>query len=187
VVNEKGGTAGRARLHDVVVAGKTGTAQAKREGHQDTIAWFVCFAPFEKPKYAVCVMVQGGAHGGSVAAPIAAKILDESLALDRGDYEPQLVALKPASKPHPFAMIDSVEVQSAAPQPEPAVASTDAEPAAPSEPTVTSKPREHQPKPTIKRGRRVVDQPSAPELQRAEEVETPIAHKNFFRWFSGRR
>lgn len=116
MVNERGGTAGRARLYDVMVAGKTGTAQAKREGQNDTIAWFVGFAPFEQPKYAVCVMVQGGAHGGSVAAPIAAKILDESLALDRGDYALQIAALPPASKPHPFRMIDSVEVESDVPQ-----------------------------------------------------------------------
>src|SRR6266403_2245998 len=73
VVNEDGGTGGRARLKDVQVAGKTGTAQASTNGKKDTIAWFCCFAPFDQPKYVVAVMVQAGehaGHGGSVAAPI---------------------------------------------------------------------------------------------------------------------
>jgi membrane peptidoglycan carboxypeptidase len=88
VVNEEGGTAGRARLPGGVVAGKTGTAQAQLHGKQDTIAWFVGFAPYENPRYAVCVMVQGGAHGGSVAAPIAAGILQETLAMESGTGSP---------------------------------------------------------------------------------------------------
>src|SRR6266446_8502935 len=49
VVNEAGGTGGRARLKDWVVAGKTGTAQASTNGKKDTIAWFCCFAPFDHP------------------------------------------------------------------------------------------------------------------------------------------
>ncbi len=59
VVNEDGGTGGRARLKDVVVAGKTGTAQATDRGHEENVAWFACFAPFDHPKYVVVVMVQG--------------------------------------------------------------------------------------------------------------------------------
>src|SRR5437763_11100857 len=58
-------TGGRARLKEVQVAGKTGTAQATDRGHKDTVAWFACFAPFEKPRYVVAVMVQGGEHGRS--------------------------------------------------------------------------------------------------------------------------
>jgi penicillin-binding protein 2 len=56
VVNEDGGTGGRARVSNVQVAGKTGTAQATYHGRQDTIAWFVCWAPFENPKYTIAVM-----------------------------------------------------------------------------------------------------------------------------------
>src|SRR6266581_4404824 len=81
VVNEDGGTGGRARLKDVVVAGKTGTAQATDRGHEENVAWFVCFAPFEHPKYVVAVMVQGASgHGGEVAGPIATRILERTLA-----------------------------------------------------------------------------------------------------------
>lgn len=115
VVEEDGGTARRARIPGVHVAGKTGTAQNQRDGHDDTISWFVCFAPFEAPKYAVCVMVEGGAHGGTVAAPIAARILQESLAMDAGTWEPDVKPLRPARKENPFQMIELVSFDTEGP------------------------------------------------------------------------
>ncbi len=115
VVNEDGGTGGRARLPGVQVAGKTGTAQAMTEGKKDTIAWFACFAPYDNPKYAIAVMVQGGAHGGSVAAPIATRILERTLAMDEGRFDPQLAWLAPANKPNLFAMIEAVDFKGSGP------------------------------------------------------------------------
>src|SRR5207253_2350372 len=108
VVNEDGGTGGRARLKGVEVAGKTGTAQASTNGKKDTIAWFCCFAPFDHPKYVVVAMVQGGEHGGSVAAPIATRILDRTLAMDAGTFEPQVAWLAPAHHANPFAMVKDI-------------------------------------------------------------------------------
>jgi penicillin-binding protein 2 len=108
VVNEDGGTGGRARLKDWVVAGKTGTAQATDRGHKDTVAWFACFAPFDHPKYVVAVMVQGGEHGGSVAGPIATRIIERTLALDEGKFNMQVAWLAPAHKANPFQMIKDV-------------------------------------------------------------------------------
>ena len=108
VVNEDGGTGGRARLSNVQVAGKTGTAQATYHGRQDTIAWFVCWAPFENPKYTIAVMVQGGEHGGSVAGPIAHRILERSFALDEGKFDMQVAWLAPARKANAFQMIKDV-------------------------------------------------------------------------------
>jgi penicillin-binding protein 2 len=108
VVNEDGGTGGKARLKDVVVAGKTGTAQATDRGHKDTVAWFACFAPFDNPKYVVAVMVQGGEHGGSVAGPIATRILERTLAMDKGEFDMQVAWLAPAHKSNPFQMIKDV-------------------------------------------------------------------------------
>ena len=140
VVNEDGGTAGRARLPGGIVAGKTGTAQAQLHGKQDTIAWFVGFAPYEKPRYAVCVMVQGGAHGGSVAAPIAARILQETLAMESGTYQPPLAALPPARHDDPFRMIEAVNLANSAAH---APLVNDEEPAV----TAPTAPRAHQPKP----------------------------------------
>ena len=84
VVNESGGTAGKARIKDVTVAGKTGTAQFWRSGVKDNHTWFLSFAPYEAPKYAICIFVQGAKSGGGVAAPIAAKILEDIFALDQG-------------------------------------------------------------------------------------------------------
>ncbi len=109
VVNEVGGTGSAGRLKGVQVAGKTGTAQAMLNGKKDTIAWYTCFAPYDHPRYAMTVMVQGGEHGGSVAAPIATHILEQCLAMDAGSYTPKLAALAPAHKKDPFQMIAKID------------------------------------------------------------------------------
>ena len=113
VVNEKGGPGGggtgaKAKLANVVVAAKTGTAQASDRGKKDTIAWFCSFAPFEKPRYVICTMVQGGRHGGSVAGPIAARIMEQCLAMDQGTYKPEILPLTPAKSANPFASIETL-------------------------------------------------------------------------------
>jgi penicillin-binding protein 2 len=109
VVNEDGGTGGRARLKDVVVAGKTGTAQATDRGHEENVAWFTCFAPFDHPKYVVAVMVQGASgHGGEVAGPIATRILERALAQDEGKFDMQVAWLAPAHRANPLQLIKAV-------------------------------------------------------------------------------
>jgi penicillin-binding protein 2 len=109
VVNEDGGTGGRARLKDVQVAGKTGTAQATDRGREENVAWFVCFAPFDHPKYVVAVMVQGASgHGGEVAGPIATRILERALAQDEGKFDMQVAWLAPAHKANPLQLIKAV-------------------------------------------------------------------------------
>jgi penicillin-binding protein 2 len=109
VVNEDGGTGGRARLKEWVVAGKTGTAQATERGHEENVAWFVCFAPFDHPKYVVAVMVQGASgHGGEVAGPIATRILERTLAQDEGKFDMQVAWLVPAHKANPLQLIKAV-------------------------------------------------------------------------------
>ena len=68
-------THGTARsLNDlpVAVAAKTGTAQV---GTASPHAWFVAFAPYEKPEIAVTVMVEHGGEGSTIAAPITKEIL----------------------------------------------------------------------------------------------------------------
>src|SRR2546428_1800438 len=109
VVNEDGGTGGRARLENVPVAGKTGTAQATDRGHEENVAWFACFAPFDHPKYVVAVMVQGASgHGGEVAGPIATRVLERVLAQDEGKFDMQVAWLAPAHHANPLQLIKAV-------------------------------------------------------------------------------
>ncbi len=73
------------------IAGKTGTAQvinikqnASYNEHQidkknRDHALFIAFAPADDPKIAIAVIVENGGHGGSVAAPIAAKVIKQYL------------------------------------------------------------------------------------------------------------
>ncbi len=89
VVNGTSGTARAAQIKNIEVAGKTGTAQVWREDERrrklkDNNTWFVSFAPYEKPRFAVCVLIQGGNSGGGTAAPVAKRVLEQSLALDNG-------------------------------------------------------------------------------------------------------
>lgn len=72
VVNTPGGTARSARVDSLSVCGKTGTAQ---NPHGKDHSWFVCFAPRENPKIAICVMVENAGFGGTIAGPIAQKVM----------------------------------------------------------------------------------------------------------------
>ncbi|HAL61094.1 MAG TPA: penicillin-binding protein 2 [Chloroflexi bacterium] len=73
------GTAWRANLPGVAVAGKTGSAEypgpRDREGRLPTHAWFVAYAPAEDPEIALVVFIEGGGEGSVTAAPVAARIL----------------------------------------------------------------------------------------------------------------
>ncbi|MBC8145094.1 MAG: penicillin-binding protein 2 [bacterium] len=73
VVNTPGGTAKGAKLDSIVIAGKTGTAQTP--GDKRDNAWFICYAPYDKPKIALCVLVEFSGFGGTHSAPIARKLV----------------------------------------------------------------------------------------------------------------
>ena len=45
-------------------------------------AWFIAFAPVEEPRIAVAVIAENAGHGGTVAAPIARKVMDHYLLKD---------------------------------------------------------------------------------------------------------
>jgi penicillin-binding protein 2 len=102
------GTGRRAQISGVKVAGKTGTAQFWRNDIPDNHTWFIAFAPYDEPRFALCVLVQGAKSGGGVAAPIAQRILERSLALDQGN-EPAVTALAPATGS--FAQIEAVNYE----------------------------------------------------------------------------
>jgi len=88
-VTKPGGTAAGAFYGvEYPVAGKTGTAQVigikqgekyderKVSEYNRDHAWFIAFAPADKPRIALAVLAENGGHGGSTAAPIARKVLD---------------------------------------------------------------------------------------------------------------
>ncbi len=97
------GTARRAQGTGYVgVGGKTGTAQWKGvlagSFRKDNKAWFISFAPYEQPKFAICVMVEGGTAGGTNAAPVAREILKGIKKMEDG--EELKVAYLPPVKGH---------------------------------------------------------------------------------------
>jgi penicillin-binding protein 2 len=67
--------------YPVEVAGKTGTSEVFGKGDY---AWYASYAPYDKPKYAVVVMIEQGGHGGAVAAPAARMIYDALFDIDSG-------------------------------------------------------------------------------------------------------
>ncbi len=94
VVEGAHGTARAIRSDRYRIAGKTGTAQVfsvkqDEEYDEETVAkrkrdhaLFIAFAPADDPQIAIAVVVENGGHGGSVAAPIARKIMDHYLHRD---------------------------------------------------------------------------------------------------------
>jgi penicillin-binding protein 2 len=76
VVNESGGTGSKARISDIVVCGKTGTAQ-NPQGEDHSI--FISFAPLDKPKIAIVVFIENAGFGGTWAAPTASLMIEKYL------------------------------------------------------------------------------------------------------------
>ena len=104
VSNTQRGTAYPARIKEpgFELAGKSGTSQVKRISKHEREtrvlknrerpwknrdhALFVAFAPVEKPRYAIAVVVEHGGGGSTVAAPIARDIMHETLKRDPSGY-----------------------------------------------------------------------------------------------------
>jgi len=84
-----GGTGAAAAIPGVAVAGKTGTAELRdtvppngadttdgdSDQGADTDAWFTSFAPANKPRIVVCVLLPANGAGGDTAAPVARQVL----------------------------------------------------------------------------------------------------------------
>ncbi len=76
-VEDADSTGHKAAVPGLQVCGKTGTAQKKNaQGElEEHITWFISFAPYEHPRYAVVAMVEADqGFGGTLCAPIAQKI-----------------------------------------------------------------------------------------------------------------
>lgn len=70
------GTATRAVMKDLVIAGKTGTAQ---NPHGEDHSVFIAFAPLENPKIAIAVYVENAGWGGRAAASTASLMIEKYL------------------------------------------------------------------------------------------------------------
>jgi peptidoglycan glycosyltransferase len=87
VVNEGTARCCMQLANGIQAAAKTGTAQLNPEGEPPAShAWIIAFAPAEKPRYAIAVMVKAAPEvtagtGGTVAGPIAKQVLDFALSL----------------------------------------------------------------------------------------------------------
>ncbi len=101
-VNREGTSANAFRGAKYVAGGKTGTAQvfslkgekyvaSKVDERLRDHAWFVAYAPADKPRIALAVLVENGGFGAQAAAPIARKVLDHFL-LGQAEPGPALIA-----------------------------------------------------------------------------------------------
>lgn len=70
--------------YGIDAAGKTGTAEHAVKSDD---AWFVCYAPYDDPKYVVACVVEQGGGGAAVAAPLGAKVMRAVMAADAGTLE----------------------------------------------------------------------------------------------------
>lgn len=86
------GTARSARVEGISMCGKTGTAQ---NPHGDNHSMFAGFAPRDKAKIAVAVVVENGGYGSAFAAPIASliveKYLNDTISTHRLDLEKRMI------------------------------------------------------------------------------------------------
>ncbi len=196
VVNQQGGPGGsgtgsKGKVKGTVVAGKTGTAQASNRGQRENIAWYCAFAPYDKPKYAIAVMIEGGKGGGSVAGPVAAHILEQCLALEQGKLEFAIKPLSPARNARPFAAIEAISFQNTgivlsnddesdtvhdAPAERAQLAGASAEPDLKPEADTSVRNRK---KPSSNKARR------AEPVRRAQPEATPPRKQNFFKRLFG--
>ncbi len=106
VTNEPGGTAWRSRLEEPEwqIAGKTGTSQVYRITEEERrrgltkpedLPWerrdhalFVCYGPYEAPRYACAVVVEHGIGGARMAGPKAREIMRAVLTKDPAKLKP---------------------------------------------------------------------------------------------------
>jgi penicillin-binding protein 2 len=89
-VEDPDGTGRQAAVIGLRICGKTGTAQVK-DIHGVTKShnvWFLGFAPYDQPRYAVVVMVEGGSSGGGDCAPIAHNIYEAILEREQAAARP---------------------------------------------------------------------------------------------------
>lgn len=82
VIQSDTGTGKRARISQVEMAGKTGTAEFGPKEKRKKNAWMMVFAPFEKPRYAMAMVVEEAVSGGISVAPLMRRVAEATFALE---------------------------------------------------------------------------------------------------------
>ncbi|MBI5957228.1 MAG: hypothetical protein HY866_00740 [Chloroflexi bacterium] len=73
--------------YNIVVCGKTGTAQTGDENTPPQ-AWFAAFAPQNDPEIAIVVIVENSCEGSEVAAPIVRRIVEDYYGMSHSEWPP---------------------------------------------------------------------------------------------------
>lgn len=84
-VQDAHGTASRAAVKGLSIAGKTGTAEYDTKQGRLNCGWFIGFAPYDQPQVAVAVLIEDAVSGGQTAAPVAGKIFAQVFGRNAGD------------------------------------------------------------------------------------------------------
>jgi penicillin-binding protein 2 len=106
VVADHKGTASTAFIEGLDVAGKSGTAQVRKNRRGESSgwdqlndhAWFVGYSPSRNAKIAVAVLIEHGGLGGHVAAPTATRIIQGYFDRIDPEHKPRPIAEGPAIK-----------------------------------------------------------------------------------------
>lgn len=131
--NQPGGTSGKVKLSNIEAASKSGTAQTTDNGKKSNNSWVMSFAPYQNPRYAICVLVQNGGSGGGVCGPLVNLVYRGLFASDNNGIRLPLqpLAAAPGNTDRIEKSIDiAPEVIAAveAGEPEPTTASTSTPP-----------------------------------------------------------
>lgn len=133
VINGAFGTSWRSKLPPemgVEMAGKTGTAQVRHISAEERVtgviknedlpwkqrdnALFICYAPFDVPRYAIAVVVEHGGGGAAVAAPIGRAVMIKALTLDPVRKTPVNKMAVPATPPDPTTQPSAAQLDAEA-------------------------------------------------------------------------
>lgn len=137
VTSDGQGTAHRAKVKGIDVAGKTGTAQWGPKDRQRIAAWFAGFLPADAPRYAFAAVYEGEPNvksigGGSHAAPMIGQMFKQVYHSAKKEGAPA-VAAAPA-KPVSESATATDEASTPDPAPEPQENDFSGIPSAPAEP-----------------------------------------------------
>ncbi len=78
-VNSEKGTARKAKCDNIVLSGKTGTAEIGSGENKRHNTWFIGFGRHGEKTYAISILVEDGASGGATCAPLAKQFFDQYL------------------------------------------------------------------------------------------------------------